>query len=294
MTNIEFLITYRRTNNTDIRQVLLELLAKVLQDNLNEIELQVVDQMIRLEHERVGIESISDNGETSNHVLLCFSLELPDEVEQVGMVVDDFASLLPESSPIFHAVKFEDPILQEELLSWSKEIFTLEMKLRRVLTMIYLHAHQGSDPYNLLTDETVQPMSREKLQTAQMKAAVENQFFHLTFGQYVGLNQRPEPKQMSALLEVIRDSATYDAFRSEIQREPIEHEDDAVLLAGLKERMDAIETMRNCIAHNRRPSKRVVENYDNARPLVDKMLNEYLARWELGRESTPSPPIQPQ
>jgi len=43
--------------------------------------------------------------------------------------------------------------------------------------------------------------------------------------------------------------------------------------------MDAIETMRNCVAHNRRPNKRTIENYDNARPLLDNMLEDYLARW---------------
>lgn len=55
---------------------------------------------------------------------------------------------------------------------------------------------------------------------------------------------------------------------------------DTVLLAGLKERMDAIEAMRNCCAHNRRPSKKVEENYLNARPLLDQLLDDYLTRWE--------------
>jgi hypothetical protein len=62
---------------------------------------------------------------------------------------------------------------------------------------------------------------------------------------------------------------------------PTEDEDDAVLLAGLRERMDAIEAMRNCVAHNRQPSKRIKENYDTARPLLDNLLDEYLVRWEL-------------
>ncbi len=154
------------------------------------------------------------------------------------------------------------------------------MKLRRVLTLIYLHANSVTDPYDLLSEETVQPMGKDRPQELQMKAATENQFFHLTFGQYVGLNHRAELKQVSALLEVVRDSHTYEVFRTEVNRLPIEHEDDAALLAGLKERMDAIETMRNCVAHNRRPSKKVVENYDNARPLLVQLLDNYLARWE--------------
>ncbi len=54
----------------------------------------------------------------------------------------------------------------------------------------------------------------------------------------------------------------------------------AVLLAGLKELMDAIEAMRNCCAHSRRPSKKVEENYLNAHPLLDQLLNGYLSYWE--------------
>src|SRR5205807_2995927 len=35
------------------------------------------------------------------------------------------------------------------------------------------------------------------------------------------------------------------AFRAELLRQPVEHEDDASFLAGLKARMDSIEKLRN-------------------------------------------------
>jgi hypothetical protein len=106
-----------------------------------------------------------------------------------------------------------------------------------------------------------------------MKAAAENQFFHLTFGQYVGLNQRPAIKD---LVSLIRNEATYEAFRDELLRKPVEHEDDAAFLAGLKERMDSIEKMRNAVAHNRRPPKKTTNDYLNALPLVNQALDDYL------------------
>jgi hypothetical protein len=43
--------------------------------------------------------------------------------------------------------------------------------------------------------------------------------------------------------------------------------------------MDSVEKMRNCVAHNRRPSDAVVGHYNNARPLLDQLLTEYLATW---------------
>ena len=113
----------------------------------------------------------------------------------------------------------------------------------------------------------------DKPQKEQMKAVAENQFFHLTFGQYVGLNQRPAIKD---LVSLIRNEATYEAFRDELLRQPVEHEDDAAFLAGLKERMDSIEKMRNAVAHNRRPPKKTTNDYLNALPLVNQALDDYL------------------
>lgn len=95
----------------------------------------------------------------------------------------------------------------------------------------------------------------------------------------MGLNSRPEFK-LAQLLGLIRSKEEYDQVRQEVTRAPVEDEDDAVLLAGLKERMDAIEAMRNCCAHSRRPSKKVIQNYDNASPLLHQLLDDYLARWE--------------
>lgn len=231
-------------------------------------------------HQRVGNDCPGPNGELLRHALLDFTIELPDETASAQTVVEAFAATLPETPCILHAVEFKDPLLQAELAQWAAEIYALEMKLRCVLSLIYLHAYQHGDPFDLLRDETVQPMSKERPKPELMRAAAENQFFHLTFGQYVGLNHRPELK-LPAILEVVRTAEQFEAFRAEILRTPIEQEDDAVLLAGLKECMDAIERIRNCIAHNRRPARSTIENYRNARPLLDELVGQYMVRWQV-------------
>jgi hypothetical protein len=113
-----------------------------------------------------------------------------------------------------------------------------------------------------------------------MRAAAENQFFYLTFGQYINLNERADIN-LNGLLAILQTMTDFEAFRAEITRAPVPHEDDAILIAGLKERMDAIEKMRNCVAHNRRPTRTIVENYENVRPLVETLLDDYLKRWQL-------------
>lgn len=272
----EFLIVYQQASDTDIVGLIRDCLGKVLEDNLNEFDDESVARMVVPRLERLGEAKMND--ESGRRVLFGFAIDLPEETASPRFVVDEFAEAL-NTPPVLHLVKFNDPLIRADLARWSDEIYLLEMKLRRVLTLVYLHAYQDGDPYDLLREEVVQPTAKERPHAMQMQERAENQFFHLTFSQYVGLNRRPDFK-LTDLLELVRGKEAYDSFREELSRVPVEDEDDAVLLAGLKERMDAIEAMRNCCAHSRRPSKKVEENYVNVRPLLDQLLDGYLVRWE--------------
>lgn len=274
----EFMLVYQHTPGTDIVELIRDGLAKVLEDNLNEFDDDAVAGMVVPSMERRGDMVVQEDGSEFEQVLFGFSLDLPDETASMRIVVDEFTEAM-NTDPIMHLVKFDDPLIRADLARWADEIYALEMKLRRVLSLVYLHAYQDGDPYDLLREESVQPMSKERPNPDHMKERAENQFFHLTFSQYVGLNRRPEFK-LHDVLKIIRDNGAYDSFREELTRSPVGDEDDAVLLAGLRERMEAIEAMRNCCAHSRRPSKKVIENYDNARPLLHQLLDGYLARWE--------------
>lgn len=274
----EFLIAYHRAEDTEIVGVVRDCLAKVLEDNLNEFDDETVERMVIPRLERQGGYRVDENDGNFCRALFGFAIDLPEETASMRTVADEFVEAL-NVAPIIHLVKFDDPLIRADFARWADEIYALEMKLRRVLTLVYLHAYQDGDPYELLREETVQPMNKEQSKPDYMKMQAENEFFHLTFGQYVGLNSRPEFK-LAQLLGLIRSKEEYDHLHQEVTRAPVEDEDDAVLLAGLKERMDAIETMRNCCAHSRRPSKKIIQNYDNASPLLHQLLDDYLARWE--------------
>ncbi|MEG4579414.1 hypothetical protein QUA71_07225 [Microcoleus sp. MON1_C5] len=275
----EFVIVYQQDTDTDIRQIIIDTLTNSLQDNYDEFETDIVEHMIILQTLRIGNQSTNEDGNTTQTIILGFTLDLPEETNEPDKVVEEFAKALTEvPNPISHIVKFEDPLLQAKLAQWSAEIFAIEMKLRRVLTLIYLKAYQGVEPYKLLRDEKEQLAAREKPSDREMQEALENQFFHLLFSQYVNLNQRPDPK-INDLLENIRNFIQYDELQAEINRKPVEDSNDADFLAGLRDKISAIEKMRNCIAHHRRPSSRTEQGYTNAQPLISQLLNEYLERW---------------
>jgi hypothetical protein len=275
----EFVIVYQQNSDTDIRQILIDTLTVSLQDNYDEFEPDTVAQMIILQTQRIGNQSTNEDGNTTQTIILGFNLDLPEETEEAERVVEEFAkALTEETSPISHIVKFEDPLLQSKLAQWSAEIFAIEMKLRRVLTLIYLNSYQGVEPYKLLREEKEQTAAKDKPTDIEMKEALENQFFHLLFSQYINLNQRPDPK-INDLLENIRNFIKYDELQAEITRKPVQDSYDADFLAALKNKIGAIEKMRNCIAHHRRPSSRTEEGYQNAQPLISQLLDEYLERW---------------
>ena len=273
----EFVIVYQQEEDVNIQDILFERLRVVLSDNLNVIDDDETFRMLTIKFERQGDPITDETGITRCRTVIGCTLELPDETTSIRTVVDEFADALA-AAPIDHVVKFEDPLLRQELAARAEELFALEMKLRRVITVIYLNAYTD-EPYNLLREETERPIQLP--QETQMRVAVENEFFFLTFGQYVNLNRRPDLRHLPVLANLIRSTDSYDAFRRELLRQPVEDEDDAVFLAGLRERMNSIDTMRNCVAHSRRPSQRVTENYLNALPQLNNMLDQFLARWEL-------------
>ncbi|TRU23730.1 MAG: hypothetical protein EWV92_13010 [Microcystis aeruginosa Ma_MB_S_20031200_S102] len=285
----EFVMVYQQDSDTDIRQILIDTLTTSLQDNYDEFEPDTVEQMIIFQTQRIANQSTNQDGNTTQTIILGFTLDLPEEVNEAQTVVEEFAkALTEETTPISHIVKFEDSLLQADLARWSAEIFAIEMKLRRVLTLIYLNAYQGLEPYKLLKDEKEQIATKEKPTDRDMQDNLENQFFHLLFSQYVNLNQRPDLK-VSELLEKIRNFVQYEELQTEINRKPVQDSDDADFLAGLKNKINAIEKMRNCIAHHRRPSKTTKESYEKAEPEIKRFLDNYLSqfRWQETSESEP-------
>jgi hypothetical protein len=232
--------------------------------------------MLAITHARPCGAMVEVEGNAQPVNLVGLTISLPDEVQYPERVLDEFTEALADTEPFVHAVRFEDERLRDELALLAGELFDLEMKLRRVLTFIYLHAYPTGHPRDLLFEEKVRPTSDAPPAHA-MATRGENPFFYLTFSQYTKLNERPQLKP-EQLLALIGSCNSFDVLQQELRRRPVEEEDDAGLLAGLQETMSVIERMRNSVAHNRRPSERLRANYQQAVPVLDGMLDTYLSR----------------
>lgn len=260
-----------------IRLVLVELLTRALGDTGAAFD----PSMLQISHIRRVDVATGDNG----NALVGFAVELPGNEEDedtaaAKTVIDGFTEGLRDNPQVFHALCFEDPLLRVELARYAVEIFALEMKLRRALSFIYLNAYQLREPFSLISGEKVRIRQGEQLSDRQMEALGENQFFRLDFSDYINLNQRADPN-LAGVLNIIRNTADFDAFREQIIGHPVNQPEDANLIANLKEIVDPVEKMRNCVAHNRHPTTNVIGDYPRARDRMNDLLDDYLARWQV-------------
>ena len=278
----EFLVTCEippEQELMDIRQFLTDALSEILENNQNDFEDETINSMVQIHHNR----QVSVNSFGSRNNLIGFILELPEDTENVGNVIAEFSEYILDNPPISHVVKFEDPLLLAYLAEHAVEISALEMKLRRVLSLIYLNAYELRGAFNLLRGEQVQPPPPERLTEKEMKDLVENQFYRLNFSDYIRLNQRSAPS-LQSVLSLIRETGSYHSLRTEIvrlDRDPVEETDDVNFISSIRRIMDPIEKMRNCVAHNRHPTTDVVASYPTARDELNRQLDDYLARWEV-------------
>jgi hypothetical protein len=151
------------------------------------------------------------------------------------------------------------------------------MMLRKALSIIYLNSYRGRF-YELLRDETTKPAGSPA--EHDMHEAHENEFFHLVFSQYISLNRRRTLNKVEDILKLVQEADDFDKFKQEISRAPVEDEADSDFLASMKQRLNSVEQLRNCVAHNRTPLEKVLQDYTTARTLLDDSLKNFLKRFE--------------
>ncbi len=289
---VDFIVATRIDFEDDMRLILAGYLSRAFEsigaadeETSSTVE-DLADYISTTSHRSRGYGYEHNDETLGQHIIIGFTLELPDDVvEDPALLIDAFMEELRGEDRFYHVLKFADTLLQEELQERAAELFALEMKLRRALSLMYLDAYRdGGNPYQLLVDETAKPTKEEGAKEDEMQNRGENQFFYLTFGQYRILNKRPHPTGLQNLVQVVRDMPDYEGFRDLLTSNPIRFAPDAALLAALTDKMEVIERMRNCVAHNRQPSEKLRGHYQTVLGPVNQLLDDYLANAGLPSE----------
>jgi len=211
-----------------------------------------------------------------NKFITGFSLEIDENLE---VIIQEFGNNLKDDGKIEVVFKYFDDAMLKNHKKYAEEIFKLEMKLREVFSFIFIDTYRN-DYYNLLKEINVKTQSingKNKPNEDYYKSHLENEFFFLLFSNYINLNNLKKIEQ-NDLMEMIRNSNDYNELRDILNRRGITKEKYKDLIASIKESLDPIEKMRNCIAHNRSlPDDDGIESYETARDKLEASIKDF---WE--------------
>ena len=170
--------------------------------------------------------------------------------------------------------------MQEKHQEYAKEIFNLEMRLREILSFIFLDTYKG-DYYNLAkeTDVKIQPLNKgNKPNEEYYDSHFENEFFFLLFSNYIRLSNLKEI-EYSDFIEAFLDADSWGGLQQKIQNRGIIKKEYQDFLAGIKQNLDPIENIRNCIAHNRSIPKsdnyKTITDYNKAKKELDESIDTF-------------------
>ena len=256
------------------------ILAETLQADYEEIQPDDLKDNLTLTMLRSAPDGVDDAGNSYARTICGFELYMPIDQSNPQAIIEDFADALKDTYGIDHVLKFHDDFLLKRNLDFVKEVFALEMDLRKALSMVYLAA--GKNFYNLLCDDQVDVIkqSGEKPTPGHMLKQCENELFHLTFSQYRGLNQKKPITQVSAIVNAILSANSLEDLKLKLTEPPIKNEDDNDFIVSVKALLDPIEKLRNPISHNRAPSGQVEQSYLEGRSKLQSACKDFLAGFQ--------------
>lgn len=261
---VEFQIVHSFGDKADIRSKLLSLLKETLADNYIERTMEEIEDWIKIKY----------NHRSNDKFITGFNLYLDED--DTNEIITEFGQKLQEEGDVQLVLKFMDEVMQGNHQKYAKEIFELEMKLRAVISFIFIDTYE-SDYYKFLEFQPVNPKiktgKRARLEEGE---GFENEFFFLTFGQYREL-YLPNIIKSDILTTVFNESNLYEDLKEQILRLGVFRyiAKYSGFLNSIKQDLQSIEELRNCIAHNRFIDEDTVGSYEHAKDGLEKSINAF-------------------
>lgn len=271
---VNFQIIQSFNDNESLKENILLLLKETF-DESTTISTEIEEQPKNIEEWSIlnWIEIKYNHPLNGDKYISGFVLDLEEAFKEV---IQDFCKKLQDDENIDLVLRYSDEGIQAEHQKYAKEIFDLEMKLREVISFIFLDTYK-KDFYNLLNDIClkIQPLSgNNRPDEEYFKKHFENEFFFLLFSDYIRINNLKELKK-SDLTEMIINSNEYDDLKQKIQNRGIIKEKYKDFLARIKQNIEPVENLRNCIAHNRSFTDKVIIDYVKVKRNLERAIDEF-------------------
>ena len=156
---VDFQIIHSFTGDESLKENLL-LLLKDTFDESTTISAEIEEQPENIEEWSIyyWIDTKYNHQSDGNKYIAGFILDLEEDFKEI---IQEFGKKLQEDENIDLVLKYGDEKMQEKHQEYAKEIFDLEMRLREVISFIFLDTYKG-DYHNLLreVDVKTQPLNK--------------------------------------------------------------------------------------------------------------------------------------
>jgi hypothetical protein len=279
----DFLIAIRRNAEDTGLEIATRALADAMEEHWEEGAASRAWEFIREEFQRDTLSKDQATGKLSGPIIYGFQIELIAEVKSPALIIKDVSEALRRDQDVEHVLKFYDSIVEERNINLARELFVMEMRMRRAITLIYLHAYGGTY-YDLLRNDklgTDSHLRKRMPKPETLNEQAENEFFHLLFNHYGELNILRETRQLDDFIKQLVVSPDFVALQRELQRLPVEEGTDRDFLNRIKKDLNPVETLRNCVMHNRTPTDEEISSYETARDALNLAMDELFERWTI-------------
>lgn len=213
---------------------------------------------------------------------LCFFEVEIDEVTYDLSKYDDFinglVSRLSTETGFVRLVKFVDELRNIEYQKYYSEVAEIEMKLREVFSYIFYNRYLVDEVDDL--NEYVVKFPTDPPKKNDYVERLENPFYYFTFNGYKDFFQKPRDipfdlKDFKDLIAKINNTSDYEALKEILKVKGLTSLKHIDFILGVKEDLDSIEKLRNCIAHNRTATTKVIASYTKSKLKLEQQIADF-------------------
>lgn len=189
-------------------------------------------------------------------------------------LLESFKNRLKASDGFHKLLKYVDEFRAVQYMNYYFELGELEMKIREVFSYIFYNKYSitSNDLFEEFDAKTVGSEDPDELDRR-----LENKFFYLTFNGYLRF-EKPKDVPVRELIPLIQAKEQFEELRAHLNSRGITVEHHVDFLQAVKTILDPIESVRNCIAHNRQIPNLTDANYTKAKTELLRFISEFWAR----------------
>lgn len=200
--------------------------------------------------------------------------------------LDGIVSRLTSATGYVRLVKFVDEFRNIEYQKYYNEIAEIEMKLREVFSYIFYNRYSVDEVDDL--NEYVVKFPAEPPKKNEYIERLENPFYYFTFNGYKDFFQKPRDipfdiKDFKDLISKVRNTNDFETLKEILEVKGLTSLKHIDFILGVKEDLDSIEKLRNCVAHNRAATTKIISSYTKSKQKLEQQITDF---WDEERNET--------